>query len=158
MPVALGLPLACRLRDAMSILSLTISLLTLRSGPQGRVSKGGQQARCGLPMLRDATLSPRQTRVCAAPQHEVIFSLCIVFQTGRPAGMCRRIALRGDGAGELQSHQRAELEAMARAGRHHPALAAQLLDHEALVVGHGVEADLQPVGAPALEAMEQAAA
>src|SRR5260370_18393369 len=72
--------------------------------------------------------------------------------------MCRGIALGGDGAGKLQAHQGAELEAMAGAGRHHPTLGLRLLDDEALVIGDRVEAHLQPVGAPPLEAMEQAAA
>src|SRR3954463_13227464 len=110
MPVAFGLPLAGRLRDAMSILSLNSGLF------------------------------------------------CIAFQTSRPAGMCGGIALRGNGAGKLKAHQSAELEAMARAGRHHPPPGGELLDDEALVLGDGVEADLQPVGAPVLEAMEQAPA
>src|SRR6185295_6472347 len=50
------------------------------------------------------------------------------------------------------------LEAVPRAGRHHPAPGGELLDDEALVLGDGVEADFQPVGAPLLEAVEQAPA
>ena len=44
---------------------------------------------------------------------------------------------------------------MAGAGRHHPAFGPLLLDHEALVLGHGIEADLQAVDGPAVEVFQQ---
>src|SRR6266853_2202478 len=47
---------------------------------------------------------------------------------------------------------------MTGAGRHRPTLGALLLDDEAFVFRHGVEADFQPIDAPALEALEQTAA
>src|SRR5207245_4903536 len=43
-------------------------------------------------------------------------------------------------------------------GRQEPALGALFLDDEPLILGHGVEADLQPVDAPAFEALDQGAA
>src|SRR5258707_10566129 len=79
----------------------------------------------------------------------------MVFQTGSPARMCRRIAARSDGPRQLKPHHRAELEAVARTGRHQPTLGALFLDHESLVLGDCVEADLQTIDAPALEAPEQ---
>src|SRR5215471_16889942 len=82
----------------------------------------------------------------------------VAFQTSRLARMSGRVATCVDRAGEFQPHQGAELEAMARAGGHHPALGGQLLDDETLVARHRVVADLQPVEAPALEASDQAAA
>src|SRR5258708_3714644 len=79
----------------------------------------------------------------------------MVFQTGRPARMCRRIAARSDGPRQLEPHHRPELEAVTRTGRHQPALGALFLDHEPLIFGDRVEADLQTIGAPALEAPEK---
>src|SRR4051812_22609346 len=72
--------------------------------------------------------------------------------------MLEGVAVRCNGARKFEPHQRAEFEAVSRAGREHPALAAGLLDDEALVLGDGIEADLEAVGAPGLEALEQAAA
>src|ERR1700704_523727 len=89
---------------------------------------------------------------------DILSGRSIAFQTGRPACMSGRIAARDDGAGEFQAHHGAELEAMAGAGRHDPALGALLLDNEAFVGGHGIEAGFQTGDAPALEAFEQTAA
>mgnify|MGYP006185826559 CR=1 FL=1 len=72
--------------------------------------------------------------------------------------MGRGIAARGNRPGEFEPHQGAELEAVAGTGRHDPAAGGPLLDEEPFVLGYGVEADFQPVGAPAVEAAQQAAA
>ena len=56
--------------------------------------------------------------------------------------MSGRIAARGDGASEFQAHHGTELEAMAGAGRHDPALGALLLDNEAFVARIGYVASV----------------
>ena len=60
-PIALKLMTA--LRAAMKACDCTPNL-TLRSGPKGRVSKGGQQARCSFPSFetRFALLRMRLVR------------------------------------------------------------------------------------------------
>src|ERR671912_2084032 len=96
-------------------------------------------------------------RVFSLIQVVILSGGFIAFQAGRPARMRRRIASRRDGARQFQSHHRSELEAVARAGRHQPALGALLLDDETLVLGHRIEADLQPVDAPTIEVLDQVA-
>src|SRR5580698_5534512 len=98
------------------------------------------------------------TGVARSNESDVSLSLGGIIEAGGPAGVSHGIAVRGDRARKLEAHERAELEAVARAGGHHPAVRALFLDDEALVVGHGVEADLEPVGGPGVEALEQAAA
>src|SRR5579883_736622 len=69
--------------------------------------------------------------------------------------MCSSVTFGCNGARQFEPHQRAELEAVTRAGRHHPAFGAGLLDHEPLVVRDGIEAGLEAIGAPGGEVLEQ---
>src|SRR3979490_828382 len=75
----------------------------------------------------------------------------VADQTGGPVRVAGGIGAAVDGAGKPEPHQGAELEAVAGAGRHYPALRTRLLDDEALVFSHSVEADLQPLDFPVLE-------